>query len=191
MARHFGMALCPWDVVGGGKFQTKKQLEAKKKAGEGLRSMMGSEQTEDEKKISEALEKVAGEVGVESITAVALAYVMQVCFSPPFSPFPLFFIIPHFSLQFPTHHLTHPQKTPNVFPIIGGRKVEHLKQNIQALSIHLSDKQIEYLESVKDFEIGFPGTFVGDDPKAGKTAPIIAASAPIVFAKFGKPIGHE
>jgi len=159
MARHFGMALCPWDVVGGGRFQTKKQLEAKKKAGEGIRSMMGSEQTEGEKKISEALEKVAGEVGVESITAVALAYVMQ--------------------------------KTPNVFPIIGGRKVEHLKQNIEALSIHLSDKQIEYLESVQNFEIGFPGTFIGDDPKAGKTAPIIAASAPIAYAKFGKPIGHE
>lgn len=25
MARHFGMALAPWDVVGGGRLQSKKQ----------------------------------------------------------------------------------------------------------------------------------------------------------------------
>jgi len=66
-----------------------------------------------------------------------------------------------------------------------------LKQNIASLSIHLSDKQIEYLESVNDFDIGFPGNFVGDDPRAGKTAPIITAAAPIAYGKFGKPIGHE
>jgi hypothetical protein len=46
----------------------------------------------------------------------------------------------------------------------------------------LTDKQIEYLESVQDFEIGFPGNFVGDDPRAGPAAPIIAASAPVVWA---------
>ena len=74
------------------------------------------------------------------------------------------------------------QKTPNVFPIIGGRKIEHLKSNIEALSIHLTDKQIEYLESVQNFDIGFPGNFVGDDPRAGPAAPIIAASAPVVWA---------
>ena len=74
------------------------------------------------------------------------------------------------------------QKTPNVFPIIGGRKIEHLKSNIEALSIHLTDKQIEYLEGVQNFDIGFPGNFVGDDPRAGPAAPIIAASAPVVWA---------
>ena len=63
MARHYGMALAPWDVLGGGKFQTKKAIEERKKAGEGLRTMMGaSEQTEQERKISDALEDVAKEV---------------------------------------------------------------------------------------------------------------------------------
>jgi len=160
MARHFGMALAPWDVLGGGKFQSKKQLEARKKAGEGLRSMMGSgDQSEDERKVSEALEKVAEEAGVESVTTIALAYVMQ--------------------------------KTNNVFPIIGGRKIEHLHDNIKALSVHLTDKQIEYLESVRDFDIGFPGNFVGDDPRAGKTAPIIQGAALVDFGRFAKPIGHN
>jgi hypothetical protein len=48
------------------------------------------------------------------------------------------------------------QKTPYVFPIIGGRKVEHLLANIEALEITLSNDQIKYLESVVPFEPGFP-----------------------------------
>ena len=70
------MALAPWDCLGGGKLQTKAALEERKKRGEGLRSMFGSEQSEAEEKKSEALEKVAKELNVKSITAIALAYVM-------------------------------------------------------------------------------------------------------------------
>lgn len=78
MTRHFGMALAPWDVLGGGKFQSAKNMEERKKNKEGLRSMMGnSGQTEDEVKMSEALSQVAEEHGIESVTAVALAYVMS------------------------------------------------------------------------------------------------------------------
>lgn len=124
MARHFGMAIAPWDAIGSGKFQSKAQLEERKKSGEKLRSMTGqNEQTENEVKISEALEKVANAHGVKSPTAVALAYVMA--------------------------------KAPYVFPIVGGRKVEHLKDNIQSLEIKLSQKDIEYLESIIPFEPGF------------------------------------
>ncbi|KAK9317023.1 NADP-dependent oxidoreductase domain-containing protein, partial [Lipomyces starkeyi] len=115
MARHFGMALAPSDVLGGGKFQTKKALEEPKKKGEGLRSLVGPGQIEDEVKMSAALSKVASEHGIESVTAIALAYVLS--------------------------------KTPNVFPIVGGRKVEHLQDNIQALKIKLTTEQIEYMDS--------------------------------------------
>ena len=38
------------------------------------------------------------------------------------------------------------QKTPYVFPIIGGRKVEHLQSNLEALSVSLTSKHIAYLE---------------------------------------------
>ena len=48
------------------------------------------------------------------------------------------------------------QKTPYVFPIIGGRKVEHMKANLQALDIALTPKQITYLESILPFNKGFP-----------------------------------
>jgi aryl-alcohol dehydrogenase-like predicted oxidoreductase len=47
-------------------------------------------------------------------------------------------------------------KAPYVFPIIGGRKVEQLNENLKALEIALSPKQIEFLEGVLPFDLGFP-----------------------------------
>ncbi|KAL4917251.1 NADP-dependent oxidoreductase domain-containing protein [Aspergillus aurantiobrunneus] len=134
MALHFGMALAPWDVLGGGKFQTGKALEERRKNGEGLRTILGpGEQTPEEVKISEALAKVAAEHGIESVTAIALAYVLQ--------------------------------KVPNVFPLVGGRKVEHLHDNIQALQVKLTPEQVEYLEGLRPFNLGFPHDMVGTDPR--------------------------
>ncbi|KAG9604587.1 aryl-alcohol dehydrogenase AAD14, partial [Aureobasidium melanogenum] len=160
MARHFGMALAPWDVLGGGKFQSKAAIEERKKKNEGLRNMLGSsEQNEDEVKMSAALEEVANEHNV-TVTAVALAYVMS--------------------------------KTINVFPLVGGRKIEHLHDNIKALCIKLSDAQIKKLEDVRPFDIGFPNNFIGVDPTiSGQPSWLLGASASIAWQKAAKPIGHE
>ena len=151
MSRHFGMALAPWDVMGGGRFQSKKAMEERKKNGEGLRTFVGGpEQTELEVKISEALTKIAEEHGTESVTAIAIAYVRS--------------------------------KAKNVFPLIGGRKIEHLKQNIEALSIKLTPEQIEYLESIVPFDVGFPKSLIGDDPAVTKKlSPLTSMSARIAF----------
>ncbi|PBK85884.1 Aldo/keto reductase [Armillaria gallica] len=134
MARTLGLALAPWDVLGGGKFRTDAEEEERKQSGEKGRAIAGMgigwERNENEKKISRALEKVAGEVGAKNIRSVALAYVMQ--------------------------------KTPHVFPLIGGRKVEHLVSNLEALDITLSKEQIEYLESILPFDPGFPNAMIGD-----------------------------
>ncbi|KAI3608400.1 putative aryl-alcohol dehydrogenase [Moniliophthora roreri] len=54
------------------------------------------------------------------------------------------------------------QKTTHVFPIIGGRKVEQLQQNLEALDITFSAEQIKFLESQVEFDIGFPMTMIGD-----------------------------
>ena len=51
-------------------------------------------------------------------------------------------------------------KATYVFPIIGGRKVEHLLANLEALDISLSDEQIKFLEAVEPFELGFPGWMI-------------------------------
>ncbi|KAK0485514.1 NADP-dependent oxidoreductase domain-containing protein [Armillaria luteobubalina] len=117
MAREFGMALAPWDVLAAGRF---RMDEEEKK-----------QRNEIEVKMSKALEAVAAEVGdAGNLTAVAIAYVMH--------------------------------KMPYVFPIIGGQKVEHLKVNIQALDIRLTQKQIEYLESIIPFDPGFPSSMIRD-----------------------------
>jgi len=161
LCRHWGMAIAPWDAIGGGKFQSKKAMEERKKNNESLRSMMGSgDQTEQEVKISAALEEVAQAHGIESVTAVALAYVMS--------------------------------QAPNVFPIVGGRKVEHLHDNIQSLKIKLTDKDIEKLHGVSPQTPEFPMNFVGYDPRvSGEQSFIMAGVAKIDYVKAEKAIGHE
>ncbi|KAG8628143.1 hypothetical protein KVT40_004016 [Elsinoe batatas] len=51
-------------------------------------------------------------------------------------------------------------KSPNVFPIVGGRKVEHLKGNIEALKIKLTEEEMEDIESAVPFDYGFPLNFL-------------------------------
>lgn len=51
-------------------------------------------------------------------------------------------------------------KTPYVFPIIGGRTVDHLKGNIEALSIQLSEEDIKKIETGYEFDTGFPHNFL-------------------------------
>ncbi|KAI9733108.1 MAG: hypothetical protein M1834_003655 [Cirrosporium novae-zelandiae] len=47
-------------------------------------------------------------------------------------------------------------KFPYVYPIVGGRKVEHLKSNIEALRLELSDEEIDEIEDAAPFDVGFP-----------------------------------
>lgn len=53
------------------------------------------------------------------------------------------------------------QKTPYVFPIVGGRNIEHLKGNIEGLSLDLSEAEIKEIDGVNNFDIGFPQNFLG------------------------------
>ena len=46
------------------------------------------------------------------------------------------------------------QKTPCVFPIIGGRKVEHLYANIAALDVDLSAEHVKKIEAASPFDKG-------------------------------------
>ena len=57
-------------------------------------------------------------------------------------------------------------KAPNVFPIIGGRKLSHLKSNIEALAIRLSQSEIDEIEKAYPFDIGFPLKFLSGSKKA-------------------------
>ncbi|KAF8166359.1 NADP-dependent oxidoreductase domain-containing protein [Mycena galopus ATCC 62051] len=157
MARAHGLALAPWGVVGFGKFRTDAEEEHRRATGERGRTAFHPqwERNEDERKISKALEKVAGEVGTKSITAVAIAYVMA--------------------------------KVPYCFPILGGRKVEHLMSNIEALDISLSSEQIAYLESVVPFDPGFPVDLIGDGTK---TSRLLGRATHLAKQPLLEPIPH-
>jgi len=135
MAREEGLALAPWNVLARGKLRTDAEEKRREETNEKGRQMGGTEwkRNEQEKKMSNALEKVAKEVGAQHITAVAIAYLQQ--------------------------------KTPYVFPIIGGRKVEHLHANIEALDVVLTPEHIKFLEDTVPFDPGFPNTMVGDGTK--------------------------
>jgi len=135
MCRAQGLALAPFNVLAAGKIRTDAEEERRRQTGEKGRTIRDPnwERSPEQRKVCLALEEVAKQVGAKSITAVAIAYVMQ--------------------------------KTPYVFPIVGGRKVEHLYDNIEALKIALSPEQVAFLEGVLPFDVGFPHGMVGDGTK--------------------------
>lgn len=153
MARTFGMAIAPWGTLGGGQFQTRKTLEERAKLGEKTRASPSSADAQLE--IGDALAKVGEAHGVESVTCIALAYILRK------------------ASMLGVH---------KVFPVIGGRKVEQLHENLQALSIKLSEEEVAYLEGVKRFEIGWPHDFIGEDPNVtGVLGRMAAESAFVAF----------
>ncbi|KAL5115090.1 hypothetical protein ACEQ8H_007005 [Pleosporales sp. CAS-2024a] len=123
MARDEGMALCPWGVLGGGKFTT----EQKRKEQDSGRGAVFATPSEADIKVSKKLEQVASKKGTQ-LTSIALAYVRS--------------------------------KYPYVYPIVGGRKMDHLKGNIEALGIELSDDEVNEIDSATDFDVGFPMNFL-------------------------------
>lgn len=58
------------------------------------------------------------------------------------------------------------QKASYVFPIIGGHNATHLKENIDALKITLSNAQMAALDQSAAFDPGFPFNLFGTDPHA-------------------------
>ena len=71
MARSEGLALAPWDVLGGGKIRSDAEEARRRETGEKGRMILGPdwERTEEERKVCLVLEEIASEVGVESITS--------------------------------------------------------------------------------------------------------------------------
>lgn len=57
-------------------------------------------------------------------------------------------------------------RSPYVYPIVGGRKVEHLKGNIEALGLQLDEEELNKIDNAYGFEIGFPHSFLSPQNKA-------------------------
>ncbi|THU99485.1 Aldo/keto reductase [Dendrothele bispora CBS 962.96] len=136
MARANGMALAPWGVIGRGRFITDEEEERREKSGENGRTVVAGGSKEWKRTPAEVkMSKALEKVGNEVGTKSLTAV----------------------ALAYAMH------KTPYVFPIIGGRKVEQLDQNIEGLGIALTPEQIKYLESeAPEFDSGFPTSMIGD-----------------------------
>ncbi|KAJ4490021.1 aryl-alcohol dehydrogenase [Lentinula aciculospora] len=133
MCQHEGIALNLYFVLAAGHIRTTAEEEKRRASGEQGRQgfFFGSwERTSSEAAICDGLEKLATEIGVKSISALAIAYVLH--------------------------------KAPYMFPIIGGRKVEHLQSNLEALEISLSKAQKEFLDGLQPFDKGYPLNVLGD-----------------------------
>lgn len=113
-----GMAMAPWGALGRGNFRNAEDFEKEKTEGR-----KGAPPTEEIKKVSGVLEKLAKEKNTR-ITSIALRYVMS--------------------------------KAPYVYPIVGTRTLAHLKSNIEALSVELTDEDVDQIEGAVPFQIGFP-----------------------------------
>ncbi|KAF4616917.1 hypothetical protein D9613_008391 [Agrocybe pediades] len=132
MAKSEGLALAPWNVLAAGKIRTNEEEERRRATGEKGRIMWSADWERTEN---------------EKLVCKALEKVAQEVGAKHITAVAIAYLM---------------HKTPYVFPIVGGRKVEHLVANVEALNIVLSDEHIQYLENVLPFDIGFPLSFIGD-----------------------------
>lgn len=168
MARDEQMALAPWGALGGGYFRSPDETKSE---GRTLGVKTGKEE-----RVSVVLDRVARRKGT-LVTSVALAYVLHKgeAFSPP-SPF-LWMIGYWISLT--------GLAAPYTFPIIGGRKTQHLQANIEALSLSLSPEDIEEIETGYEFTLGFPHNFLH-----GMQELMVAGPEDVVFTKRQGTFDH-
>ncbi|KAG1885014.1 NADP-dependent oxidoreductase domain-containing protein [Suillus subluteus] len=132
MARSEGLALAPWNVLASGKLRSDEEEERRRQTGEKGRTFTTPNWERNE---------------TERAMSTALEKVAKQVGAKHITAVAIAYLM---------------QKTPYVFPIIGGRKVEHLEANLESLTISLTTEHVKYLESIVPFDPGFPSTFIGD-----------------------------
>lgn len=203
MALKFGMALAPWDVLGGGKLQSQKQVrnehrwwhEAVHVGTDTATQPFRSRSARRTMRVFVACWATASKPKKRRSSQLSCTRSRRSTASSPsqLSPLPVCC-----SLQIEISSRANDFlagvlcKYPYVFPLVGGRKIEHLHDNIKALEIKLTDEQIQKIESVKDFNPPFPSNFIGPDSSiTGKTGGFLLPSmGTLDIVKAALPIGH-
>ncbi|KAF9530346.1 Aldo/keto reductase [Crepidotus variabilis] len=126
MARAEGMALTPWNILAEGKIRTDKEEERRRQTGEKGRTVMNPNWERTEE---------------QKNVCKALEKVAGEVGAKGIQAVAIAYLM---------------QKATYVFPLVGGRRVEHILANMEALSISLSDEQIKLIEEQVPFEAGFP-----------------------------------
>ncbi|KAI0301754.1 Aldo/keto reductase [Multifurca ochricompacta] len=132
MARSEGLALAPWGVLGGGKIRTDAEEARRRESGENGRTVFSPSWERNEEERKVSL--VLEEIAKEVGVEGNITAVAI------------------------AYHLV---KMPYVFPIVGGRKIDQLRDNLKALDISLTPEHIQKIESAKKFDIGFPFNLFG------------------------------
>ncbi|RPD61728.1 Aldo/keto reductase [Lentinus tigrinus ALCF2SS1-7] len=158
MARAEGMALAPWNVLAGGKIRTDEEEERRRQTGEKGRLWFGPNWERTED---------------ERKVCKALEEVAKQVGTKSIQAVAIAYVM---------------QKTTHVFPLIGGRKVEQLEANIEALNVSLSEEQVKFLESALSFDPGFPHNFCGD---GSEYTGLMLNAANFVRWPRAKPIGKN
>ena len=47
-----------------------------------------------------------------------------------------------------------------VYPVVGGRTIEHLQQNVNALGVTLAEEEVDEIDTAAPFDLGFPMSFI-------------------------------
>ncbi|TCD70760.1 hypothetical protein EIP91_001789 [Steccherinum ochraceum] len=142
MARRHNMAIVPCNVLATGKIRTDEEEERRRQTGVHGRTTMSQDWERNEN---------------EKKMAKALEQVAKEVGAKHITAVAIAYVM---------------QKAPYVFPIISGRKIEHLMSNIEALSVSSSDEHIKFFESVLAFEFGFPYQYFPIDEYAFLWKPI-------------------
>ncbi|KAI0648111.1 Aldo/keto reductase [Trametes meyenii] len=137
MVKWEGMAIAPWNVLAAGKVRTDAEEEQRRQTGEKGRMLMSRAWERNE------TEKKVAKVLEDIAPEVGASNIQAVAIA---------YVM---------------QKLPFVFPIVGGRKIEHLKANIEALDVALTPDHIKRIEEAAPFEVGFPNNFIGDGTSYG------------------------
>jgi aryl-alcohol dehydrogenase-like predicted oxidoreductase len=124
------MGIAPWNVLAGGKLRTDAEEEERQQTGENGRISYGGDWVRNENEVK--MSRALEKIAKE----VGAKSIRAVAIA---------YVM---------------QKVPHVFPIIGGRKVEHMLSNIEALEIALEPEQIAEIEAVFPFDVGFPHNFI-------------------------------
>ena len=128
MCRHEGLAVAPFGVLASGHIRTDEEEDRRRETGEAGRTLLG--QKWERTPAERAVCQALERVGKE----VGAQHITAVAIA---------YVM---------------QKAPYVFPIIGGRKVEQLQANLEALSIHLTDDHMKTIEAAAPFPLGYPWT---------------------------------
>jgi len=55
------------------------------------------------------------------------------------------------------------EKSPNIFPIIGSRKLDQIKDAMESVEVNIPTEIYERLENVSAIDLGFPHEFYKQD----------------------------